>query len=387
VTIIVVAGALANKPFYGGAAWTRMSWVWGLKRLGFEVYFLEQIGRDHCRDASGGPAEFEMCAGRLYFDQVMAEFGLSHAATLIYENGEQIHGMRLTELEDLAGAAALLVNISGHLAWPAVTKHFRWRAYIDLDPGYTQLWHISGNHGSRLAGHDLYFTVGENIGTAACGLPTCDLYWRSIRQPVVLDHWPVAAADDEVPDRFTTVASWRGFYGPISHKGVTYGPKAHEFRKFLQLPRLARQTFEIALDVDPADQRDLDRLRGNGWRIVDPRAAAGDPHEFRRYVQASAAEFSAAQGMYVQTGCGWLADRTVRYLASGKPALVQDTGFSRNYPTGVGLIPFRTLEQAVASAQQIGRYYDQHSRAARELAEVFFDSDKVLAGFVEECGL
>ena len=387
MTIVVIAGALANKPFYGGAAWTRLSWALGLKRLGFDVYFLEQIAREHCRDASGARAEFETCTGRLYFDRVMAQFGLGDAASLILENGEQVHGLVLRQLHELAGACALLVNISGHLAWPPLFKRFRRRAYVDLDPGYTQFWHASGHPGLRLEGHDLYFTVGENIGTPACSLPTAEIRWRPIRQPVVLEHWPVAGIGALEADRFTTVASWRGSYGPISRDGVTYGPKAHEFRRFLPLPEAARQKFEIALDVDPADGGDLDRLQAHGWRIVDPRNVAGDPDAFRCYVQASAAEFSAAQGMYVQTGCGWVADRTVRYLASGKPALVQDTGFSRNYPTGAGLIPFRTFEQAVAGADHIGCDYDWHSRAARDLAEAYFDSDKVLARFVEECGL
>ena len=387
MTIVVVAGAVANKPFNGGAAWTRLSWALGLKRLGFQVSFVEQIDPANCRDAAGASADFETSANRLYFERVMADFGLAGSAALVCGDGEQFHGLSGAELQDLAEAAGLLVNITGHLAWPDVFSHFHRKAYIDLDPGYTQFWNVCGNNGPRLPGHDLYFTVGENVGTAACSIPTGDIRWRPVRQPVVLEHWPVTGVGAAGPDRFTTVASWCGSYGPISHNGVTYGPKAHEFRKFLGLPEVARQTFEIALDIDPADSADLDRLHAHGWRIVDPRTVAGDPDTFRCYVQASAAEFSTAQGIYVQTDSGWVGDRTVRYLASGKPALVQDTGFSRNYPTGVGLVPFRTFEQAVAGAEHIGCDYEWHARAARELAEAYFDSDKVLTRFVEECGL
>jgi hypothetical protein len=114
---------------------------------------------------------------------------------------------------------------------------------------------------------------------------------------------------------------------------------------------------------------------------------AADPFAFRRYVQTSGAEFSVAQGIYVQTWSGWFSDRTVRYLASGKPALVQDTGFSCNYPVGDGLVPFGTLEDAMAGADRIARDYDRHCRAARALAEAYFDSDKVLGRFVDQIGI
>jgi hypothetical protein len=141
------------------------------------------------------------------------------------------------------------------------------------------------------------------------------------------------------------------------------------------------------LNIHPADKKDFDSLRGHGWHIVDPKDVAADPSAFRRYVQTSAAEFSVAQGIYVETQSGWFSDRTVCYLASGKPVLVQDTGFSRNYPVGEGLVAFRTLDEAVAGAEQIVRDYDRHCRAARALAEGYFDSNKVLGRLLDEVGL
>jgi hypothetical protein len=165
----------------------------------------------------------------------------------------------------------------------------------------------------------------------------------------------------------------------VTHDGVQYGLKAHEFRKFVALPLLTGQPFEIALAVHPADRPDVESLRTHAWTVVDPKSVAGDPFTFRSYVQDSGVEFSVAQGMYVDTQSGWFSDRTVRYLASGKPALVQDTGFGRNYPTGRGLVPFRTLEEAVRGADLITRDYEVHSRAARAIAEELFDSDKVVA--------
>ena len=256
------------------------------------------------------------------------------------------------------------------------------RIYIDLDPGYTQFWHAAGNPGPRLEGHNFYYTVGENIGRPGCSIPTGGISWRPIRQPVVLEHWPACAPGDV--RLFSTIASWRGPYGPAQHAGTTYGLKAHEFRKFVELPRRVDQRFEIALDIDPADERDLVALRDHGWHVVDPGVVASGPVGFREYVQASGAEFSVAQGIYVETQSGWFSDRTVRYLASGRPALVQDTGFGRKYPLGEGLVAFRTMDEAVTGARQIAGDYKNHCRAARAIAENYFDSGRVLGQLVDE---
>lgn len=381
---VVVSGALANKPWNGGEAWVRLSWLLGFRKLGFDVHFVEEIRRAACVDASGAACAFEESANLAYFQQVTDQFGLSAAATLLYENGEQTHGTTCAELLDLAGEAALLVNISGHLASEPFFSRFRRKAYVDIDPGFTQIWHAAGNTGTRLRGHDVYFTIGENVGKRGCSIPTGGISWRPTRQPVVLEDWPVVASDE---GRFTTVASWRGPYGPIEHEGKVLGLKVHEFRKVVELPGRCSQEFEIALSIHPADAKDLDLLRRHGWHIADARIVAPDPRAFRRYVQSSCAEFSVAQGVYVDTGSGWISDRTVRYLASGKPALVQDTGFRRSYPAGKGLVPFRTLEEAVGGAEDIARDPEGHGREARALAEAFFDSDTVLGRLAEEVGI
>jgi len=382
--MIVVSGAIANKCFNGGESWVRLSWILGFKKLGFDVCFVEQISRESCVDAAGTVTTFEDSVNRAYFEQVTEEFGLSGAVALIYENGEQVYGMTYSELLDIAEAADLLVNISGHLTLEALMRRLRLKAYVDIDPGFTQFWHAVGNPGPHLSGHDFYFTIGENIGAPGCCIPTGGIRWRRTRQPVVLEYWPVTSESDA--DRFTTVANWRGPYGPIQHGDVTFGLKVHEFRKFIELPEQVQQTVEIALNIHPDDEKDLDSLRHHGWRIVDPRVVASNPVSFRLYVQTSGAEFSVAQGVYVRTESGWFSDRTVRYLASGRPALVQDSGFSRNYPVGDGLVAFRTLEQAVAGAEQIARDYDRHRYAARAIAEAYFDSDKVLGQLIEELG-
>jgi hypothetical protein len=385
MSVIIVSGALANKAGNGGAAWTRLSWALGLKRLGCDVYFIEQIAPRVCLDASGARCELDRSVNLAYFRDVTGRFGLGNSSALVSENDGRTIGLSSTDLIHVADAADLLVNISGHLTLETLKPRCRKRVFIDLDPGYTQFWHAQRLAEERLRDHHAYFTIGENIGTPACGIPIGDIAWRPIRQPVVLDEWP--AATHASPVRFTTVASWRGPYGRVTHNGLQFGLKAHEFRKFATLPTLTGHPFEIALEVDPADRPDVESLQRNAWRIVDPRSVAGDPFMFRRYIQESAAECSVAQGIYVETQTGWFSDRTTRYLASGKPALVQDTGFGRNYPTGHGLVPFRTVEEAARGADLIMRDYEVHSRAARTVAEAFFDSDKVLRGLLQEVGV
>jgi hypothetical protein len=379
---IVVAGALANKVGNGGEAWVRLSWATGLARLGADVHLVEEIDSANCIDAFGRQCDVEQSVNLAFFRETTASQGLT--ATLLADD-DRTFGASLAELDDLAVAADLLVNISGHLHRPELLRRFRRRAYVDIDPGFTQLWHAAGINGLGLEQHHLHFTIGENIGSPACDLPTGGIAWIPTRQPVVLDDWPVVPSTQTNP--LTTVASWRGAYGPVEHAGRMLGVKAHEFRKYLDLPDLVEQRLELALDIHPGDEVDRRRLLDHGWQLVDPRERAGSPERFRRYVQNSSGEFSVAQEVYVTTRSGWFSDRTVRYLASGKPALVQDTGFGRQLPVGIGLVAFSTVEEAVLGAKSIESDYLEHAAAARAIAERYFDASVVLPRFLEQAGL
>lgn len=382
--VILVAGALANKPGNGGEAWVRMSWAAGLRRLGFHVCFLEQIEPGCCVDEAGLETTPEASVNLKYFREVAERFGFSDSAFLICGAGEKCFGAAAERILELGSDAELLVNISGNLKWRRLLSRIRRKAYIDIDPGFTQFWAAGGAAGLGLSSHDYHFTIGENIGLPECPIPTNGLQWLHTRQPVVLEDWP--AVEQSALDRFTTVSSWRGPFGPIDHGGETYGLKVHEFRKFLELPVKVGRRFEIALNIDPADSGDLERLRSFGWQVRDPRQVAADPLSFQRYVQTSGAEFSVAQGVYVQTSSGWFSDRTVRYLASGKPVLIQDTGFTRNLSAEGGLVAFSTLQEAENGARSIAERYSEHCREARRLAKRWFDSNEVLGRLVEQTG-
>jgi hypothetical protein len=382
--LIFVAAALANRPGNGGGAWVRLSWIRGLQRLGCTVYLVEQISEEACVDEQGRPASLAGSANLRWFQKVAGDFGLEGQAALLCEETGDSHGVAMNDLGALAGEADLLLNISGNLTNQSLRRRFRRSAYLDLDPGFTHLWHAAGSAGARLSGHDLFFTIGENVGTARCRIPTEGIPWKPTRQPAVLADWPVTPGD---PNLMTTVATWRGPFGPVEHEGRRYGLKAHEFRRFSRVPLATSQTFEAALDIDPADIVDRNLLTSSGWRLTDPRVVACDPAAFRNYVGGSGAEFSVAKGIYSQTNTGWFSDRSVRYLCAGKPVLVQDTGFTTNLPAGEGLIAFRTFGEAVAGAASIRDRYSEHSAAARRIAETHFDSDLVLPTLLRDAGL
>lgn len=378
---IVVAGALANKPGYGGEAWVRLAWARGLAALGADVVFVEELAVPPARRRGHGTTS-ESDPRVRFFSEVCAAWGLAGKAALITQEGGSLAGMCPADLLDFATGADLLVNISGHLRFPPLVRGVRRRAYVDLDPGYTQFWHASGQGALGLDAHEVHFTVGGNVGSAVCPVPAGGLRWIPIRQPVLLDHWPLVEPPTSI--RFTTVASWRGAFGTVELGGRSYGPKAHQFRRFSDLPSRVPVPLEVALDIHPADGADRRLLEERGWTLVDPRSVADSPGGFREYVWGSGAELSVAQGVYVDTRSGWFSDRSARYLATGRPVVVQDTGVARTLPRGEGLLCFGTVEEAAEAAREVVRDYDRHHRGARRLAEGFFDARTVLAEFLEE---
>lgn len=371
----VVAGAIANKPGSGGEAWVRLSWALGLRRLGWDVWLVERL-------PSADPV------ATAYFESVVGEFGLKERAALFGPRGEGLSGPGEAAVADIAAGAEILIDISGHLGAGPVADAARARAYVDLDPGFTQAWHADPALAFSVAGYDRYFTVGQNVGRPGCPIPTDGIEWIPILPPVLLDEWGPAPAPDG-PLRFTTVATWRSPYGGLEIGGREMSLKHHQFRRLAALPeRVAGVELEVALDIHPGDAADLELLRGHGWKLVDPREVAATPAAFRDYVRGSAAEFSVAQGVYVEAGSGWFSDRTAVYLACGHPAVVQDTGLGALLrPDGAekrpGVVAFEDLGTAAAAVEAVKDSYSERSAAARSFAERHLDSDRVLKAVLE----
>jgi hypothetical protein len=370
---IVIAGALAQRPSIGGHAWVFLQYLLGLRRLGRQVLFIDWLEPEMC----GGPVEESGNAA--YLRSVMERFGLGEDFSLLdRSDGRAAAGLPRGEVLRRAHGSALLLNVMGYLDDEEILAAVPRRAFLDIDPGFGQMWRELGL-ADLFRGHDDFVTISEGIGRKDCSVPTCGLDWITTRPPVVLEHWP---RRDGHGDSFTSVVTWRGAFDPVEYSGKTFGLRVHEFRKFVELPRRSARPFELALDIDPSEERDLSVLAENGWRLVDPVRAAGDPDRYQAYIAGSLGELMVAKSMYVETRSGWFSDRSACYLASGRPVLAQDTGLEGLYPLGEGLIPFRTLEEAVAGVEAISGDYERHSSAARGIAEEHFDSDRVLAALL-----
>jgi hypothetical protein len=380
---IVIAGALAQKPRIAGHTWVLLQYLLGFRRLGWRTLFIDYLEPSLCVDERGWKCALEDSDNLRYVLDVDRIFGLEEDYVLTGPGGESLIGIPRSRLLERVGQSAALLNIMGYLRDEEILDRASKRVFLDIDPGFGQFWDDLGLH-CPFAGYDSFVTIGLNIGRPDCMIPTCGLDWIVSPQPVVLEWWPRSEVRGK---SFTTIGSWRGAYAPVEFHGKSYGLRVHQFRQFVGLPGLTGHAFELALAIDPAETRDLALLSNNGWKLVDPRMVAGDALAYRSYIGRSLAEFSVAKDIYVRTRGGWISDRSLCYLASGKPVLAQETGFSGHYPTGEGLITFSTLEEAVAGVEEITRDPDRHARAARALAEEYFDSDKVLAQLLRKLGL
>ncbi len=274
----------------------------------------------------------------------------------------------------------MLVNVSGTLERPANYRKIRRRVYVDTDPVFTQVKLARGQDDFRklVDAHDVHFTYGERDSDA---VPATGHRWLKTRAPVVLSEWRTAQPFRDV---FTTVMNWSS-YNSVEYRGVRYGQKDEEFRAYLDLPSLVAPTvLEVAMGSGKIESTPRALLEQKGWKLVEPNQVCPDLDSFRTYTESSKAEWGVAKNGYVRGQSGWFSERTARYLAAGRPVVVQDTGFSDVLPVGEGILPFRTLEESVRGIREVERNYDRHSRAARAIAEEYFDSDKVLARLLDE---
>jgi hypothetical protein len=380
---IIVAGSLAQRPHHGGHTWVFLQYLLGFRALGYDVLFVDWIDEEMCVDDAGRRTSFSSSVNLRFLAELMDRFGLSQSWSLLSGRDECGAGVRRDEVIERAGGSILLLNVMGYLEDEEILEAAPLRAFLDIDPGFGQMWAALGL-ADPFAGHDRFATVGGRIGAPDCEIPTLGHEWIHVLPPVELSEWPATPGGG---GRFTSVASWRGPFGPIDYHERTYGLRVHELRRFAELPGRSTATFELALDIDPADAADRDLLIGEGWHLADPLDAAGDAWRYRDYVQGSSAELMIAKNLYVDTRSGWFSDRSACYLASGRPVLAQDTGLEGVIPSGDGLLTFTELDDAATGAEEIVNDYERHSRAARALAEENLAAHRVLPKLLADLGV
>ena len=377
-TLIVVEDLAAPATIgRGGQTLFLLQYLRGLERLGHQVLFVEFLKDD--------PGDDTETAVRYFSDSIGTWWHPEWSALLVESTNKSLFGLHPKQVARIAKEADGLITLSAHYRstpFPFIGE-VRPRILVESDPGYTHLWAAEEDDPAKIFGaHDIYFTIGRNIGTSFCSLPTCGIDWKHTWNPVVLDMWPTGRPITR--DRFTTIADWRG-YGYLEFEGQTLGPKAEEFRKYINLPKLAGESLEIAILIDPGDP-DVKYLKRHGWTLESTEIVS-TPALYIGYLAGSVGEFSCAKGGYVGTRCGWFSDRSSYYLAAGRPVILQDAGFSHLLPTGRGLFAVHSPEEAAEAIKAVRKDYAVHSNAARAIAQEHFDSDKLLSRLLKVAGI
>jgi hypothetical protein len=387
---VVVTGLVATYPV-GGVAWDYLQYVQGFRALGCEVHYLEDTGQ-WVYDPAAQTFTADVSAGARYLAEALAGLDphLADAWTVRGADGRH-YGAGEERLQRVCAEADLFLNVSGSCWLREPYRAARVKAYVDTDPCYSQAKLVAVEAGTAdedvaysvdlIRRHDVFFTLGEHIGAAECLVPTAGLVWHPTRQPIVLENWPRSATPAGAS--FTTVMSWKIEPKPPVIAGRTYGGKDVEFERLLDLPARTTERIEVAI----AGNAPRERLAAAGWNVVDAQEVSRTMADYRRYVQTSRGELSVAKNAYVATRSGWFSTRSAAYLASGRPVIVQDTGWPAHVPPGPGLHAFSTATEAAAALVAVRDDYPHACEHARDVAARCFEARAVCRRLLADCGL
>ena len=372
---IILAGAIGRSGL-GGQAWAYLQYLLGFRALGHDVYYLEDCGETSWVwnwDTEEWTEEPTFPAA--YVRDSLEPFGFKDK--WIYRTTSASLGMSLERLKSICASADLLIMRAIPLwDWRSEYDLPKRRIFIDVDPGFTQFQIAGGEEGlgRAIRRAERLFTLGQRFGAPDCPIPANDWDWKPTLPPVSVSDWKFVE-EAQPATHFTSVMRWQGFQN-VTFKGVAYGQKDIEFQQFIDLPKQTGQAFRIAMNGP-------DFLVKHGWEIVPGEIATRTPASYQQFIQQSRGEFGVARNCYVQTRGGWFSDRSVCYLASGRPVLVQDTGIGEWLPVGKGVVTFQNAIDAVSGLQQINMNYAEHRQTARQIAEDVFSTQKVLPSLLE----
>jgi hypothetical protein len=382
---LAVLGMMGRSPF-GGQTWLYLNWLRGFQRLGHDVFYVEDDTVWPYHPEQNAITDDCSYAVRHIGDS-LARIGLGDRwAFRLADREGACFGMTPAELGELYRSCDALLNIVGATDLHDQQLEAPFRVYVETDPVTAELRLANGDEHTREAfvNHHVIATYGENYGEADCAVPLNGVPYVKTRQPVDLELWP--ASFEPAAKYFTTIANYRHEGGDVEYEGEVYRwSKHHEFERFLDLPQRTTQPLELALKIDDGDRR---RLEEHGWRVIRSFEMSLDVFgAYPDYIRRSRGEFTVAKDQNVRLRSGWFSERDACYLASGKPVVAQDTGFGNVLPTGEGLFPVRTPEEAAAALEAINGDYAHHCRAARAVAEEHFDAAAVAGRLLEDVGL
>lgn len=371
LTVCLAPANTVAYPNGGGHLWVYLHWALALRGQGCRLIWLEALDLGEPLDElKRKVAALQAHLERYGLGDALALCGLSDAPL------PRDLASSFLDLEEAAGAD-LLINL-WHSLPARIVSRFRRSAFVDTDPGLLQIWMTTGD--IRVARHDAYFTIGETVGTHAAGFPDCGLRWLYTPPPIFVHEWPATPANGTAP--YTTVAHWWG--GTFEFEGITFcNEKRVAFLDYLQLPSRTSVRLELAVCLAEYFEEYRQLMEPAGWRLREAWDVSSTPDDYRRYIQGSRGEFSCAKPAYVTLRTAWMSDRTLCYLASGKPAVVQHTGPSRFLPDAEGLFRFRNLDEAARALEAAESDYDRHCRLARALVQEYFDAERVVQSVLE----
>ncbi len=379
---VVVLGIAAQYPL-AGVTWQAIQYLVGLRALGCDVYYVEDSGAPPYDPASGGIG-ISAAANVAFLADVMRRFDLGGRWAYWDALADRWHGHDAADVRELYRTADAIFNLCGATKLRDEHRQGATLCYVETDPIYEQMRVANGEEDSIdfLGSHDVLFTYGELLGTPSCRVPVERFTWIPTRPPVVPELWHPGAAGRA----FTSIATWENKGKNVAFRGETYYWSKHvNFLAMIDIPHASGEPFELAMD--PGDAAVRAELASHGWSLVDPRPISADVDAYRTYIEASRGEFTVAKDIYVRPRSGWFSDRSVCFLAAGKPVITQETGFSELVPSGEGLLAFATLEEAIAATHAVAADWPRHARAARAIAEEHFAADKVIGAMLDAAEL
>lgn len=386
---IIVGGLVGQFPL-GGVAWDYFHYVLGLDQLGHDVYYHEDTWvwpfdplLQHPTDSASYTIKFfeDFFAARAPHLRHKWHYVLVH---------DKHFGMSQQAFAEVARTADIFLNVSGACFIPEELPGSCVKVFMDTDPGYNQImlsekfaWSQNIDRWCQsVANHHRHLTYAENIYGPDCLVPRMAFDWRPTRCVVTLPQWESVRNAPPPPEApMTTIMTWDWFGGKLTHRGSEYFSKSAEFEKFWDLPSHVTRPLMVAINGLKAP---LKQIAEKGWRVGDAHAKTLTPASYQQFIEGSAGEWSVAKNVYVAMRTGWFSCRTACYLAAARPAVVQDTGWSRFLPAGKGLIPFSTMEEAISGIEDIARDPIGHRRGAYEIAREYLAPDRVLPKMIEE---
>lgn len=379
---IIIGSYMFRYPLGGMMSWV-LQYLTGFKKLGCNVYFVEKFGYPNsCYNPQKEIMSNDCSYGVKLVSELLKINGLGDNWCFMDFNNVY-HGLSKTKINSMFQTADVFIDMGTHGAWEEEAKVTPLKILLDGEPGFTQIkMAIKKELKEWIPEYDLYYTVGQNIGTQGNLTPTLDLDWQHVFHPVDLELFP-KSKHKKHNGKFCTIMNWKS-HDPIQYGNKIYGQKDIEFNKILELPSLFPSRLEVAISGKKIPTEWLEK---HGWQLVSGKKITETFESFRDYIFQCQGELSVCKNIFIETQSGWFSDKSAAYLGSGKPVVLQDTGFSKHLPCGEGLFAFSTKEEAQHAIESICSNYSMHCDAALDIANEYLSVEKVLKKFLDEIGL